>query len=561
MRNTDGKIISIDEVPDGMSGLSCGCICTSCGRDLLACSLNGKVRRYFRHKGLTESLEVEGLRGNCNPVTANETALHQMAKQIIAEEKKVLVPQKFITLSEADVTDLPNHIVNEITPFVFQKAMLVEAESVEVERYLDNFTPDIYIKTKRGELFVEIYVSHPVDEIKKNKATEYGAAMLEIDLREYTQTPISSKSLRKIILYTEGNREWKYYPLSTGAIEKARNYYENLSIVTQYRKSVADEEQRKREQEQKTARRNLKIKHLFEPQIYALELNRLRNNDKFVEFWKNNREPNWFSFDEYYLKYQKVPFFIDIPITGEMIFKCDRRIWQSAIFNRYIYGRTKDNSSFNIEKIYDVLSSAFRIEVDFDLSYKLSNPLEENGFIHLRHHVVNKYMDYLETIGFIITLNRSKYCWKTVQAKKTIEAPNKNAADQLISALKFVDQYSPDIDRLIDERMIAYYEEIEKKKQEARARILAEQGQRILEEKQKKEAEKQEMLDRIPVRERIEQKQKYELGLQYVSSFDFSERINRYDQFGERWVRCARCNQIKRVDEMVEYRFGISIHT
>ena len=181
-------------------------------------------------------------------------------------------------------------------------------------------------------------------------------------------------------------------------------------------------------------------------------------------------------------------------------------------------------------------------------------------------------MDYLETIGFIITLNRStldnQYCWKTVQAKKTIEAPNKNAADQLISALKFVDQYSPDIDHLIDERMIAYYEEIEKKKQEARARILAEQQQRILEEKQKKEAERQEMLERIQVRERIEQlehkkrieqqkKQKYELGLQYVSSFDFSERINRYDQFGERWVRCARCNLIKRVDEMVEYRFGI----
>ena len=101
IRNTDGKIISIDEVPDGMSGSLCDCICASCGRELLACSLSGKVRRYFRHKGVNENLEVEGLRENCNPIQANESALHKMAKQILSEAKMIVVPCKTITATEA----------------------------------------------------------------------------------------------------------------------------------------------------------------------------------------------------------------------------------------------------------------------------------------------------------------------------------------------------------------------------------------------------------------------------------------------------------------------------
>ena len=130
IRNTDGKIISIDEVPDGMSGSLCDCICASCGSDLLACSLNGKVRRYFRHKGLTESLEVEGLRGNCAPIQANESALHRMAKQILCEERKITVPCKTIAATEAGITDLPQEIINKIPHFELHNTKVIEAELV-----------------------------------------------------------------------------------------------------------------------------------------------------------------------------------------------------------------------------------------------------------------------------------------------------------------------------------------------------------------------------------------------------------------------------------------------
>ena len=102
VRKIDGEIISIDELPSYMVGLTCECVCASCGKDLQACSLSGKVRRYFRHHNDVRDGSGSGGNGNCNPVTANETALHQMAKQIIAEEKKVLVPPKLITLSKQE---------------------------------------------------------------------------------------------------------------------------------------------------------------------------------------------------------------------------------------------------------------------------------------------------------------------------------------------------------------------------------------------------------------------------------------------------------------------------
>lgn len=81
IRLSDGKAVSINEIPDNMFGLACECVCVSCGKVLQACSLNGKVRRYFRHhKGIDDI--------NCDALTANETELHKMAKEIIEVEKK-----------------------------------------------------------------------------------------------------------------------------------------------------------------------------------------------------------------------------------------------------------------------------------------------------------------------------------------------------------------------------------------------------------------------------------------------------------------------------------------
>ncbi len=569
-RNTDNRIISIDEVPVNMKGLLCDCVCAHCGKDLQACSLEGKVSRYFRHDNGSKKDIGHDWISNCNPITANETALHKMAKQIIAEEKRVLIPHKDISMSEAGIDDLPEEISRRIPRFEFQKAMTLYAETVELEKRLETFSPDILLKTKKGELLVEIFVSHQVDNDKKIKAREYGSAMLEIDLREFAQTPISSNELRDILMDSTSNRRWIFYPLTMNAIAQAKLFYEENELIKAYRKLILDEIKKSQREEYNRKRLNEKIKGLFEPENYGAKLKELRNDFSFCEFYKAHRKSFWFNFAWYYKTHKRVPFFIDIPISGEMIFQCDRRIWQSVIFNRYVYGRKEVGASFNIANIYDALKDDYGIAVDYDLSYKLINPLDEEKSIWLRREVIDKYMNYLETLGFISfedDLYHEDGRWASTNIIKTIDPPRKQASGWLQYVIKKVNPYSPNISRLIDEKMDEYKEILVQELIEERNQRIAERERKIKEaneryEAQMRERAKQEEEERQ--RELLLQKQReeerikvqYTNGLHDVESLDFSLPKARYDRYGYRWAKCIVCNCIKRDDELVSYQFG-----
>lgn len=552
IRASDGKIISVDEVPQNMSGLACGCICAYCKRQLQACSLNGRVRSYFRHHSENRSNNLAEQTIYCNANIANETALHKMAKQIIAQEKKIYLPCKNITVREAGIKDLPQKVENDIPCFELREAHMIEAQSVELEKRLDNFTPDIVFTMGQRELLIEVFVSHRVDEDKRQKAEKYGSAMLEIDLSSFSGNPISSEKLRDILLGEEKHRKWIYYPLSAKFIERARSYYESTDIVKRYR----EECEKKKREELDRKRRNYKIKNLFNEKVYVNELKRLRSDKKFLEFYKNNRKSYWFSIKNI----EEIPFFVDIPITGEIIFKCDRRIWQSILFNRYIYGRKEDNASLNVESMFDVLIKDYQVQVDYDLSFKLDNPLYEEQTIFLRNDVIDKYMQYLETLGFIAPSNLIEYNWKTVKARRTIIPPNKEAANELQFALNKVDLYLPNIDRLIDEKMRNYFIEKHRKEMEIAKQTEKERIQRLEEERQQKlkeEAARKEKqrLECIKQEEKLKQ-EKYEMGFLQVKDIDFAKKENIYDRDGNRWVKCIHCNQIKQEHEMLVSQYG-----
>ena len=556
IRTSDGKIISVDEVPQNMPGLTCGCICAYCKRQLQACSLNGRVRSYFRHHSENRSNNLEEQTIYCSANIANETALHKMAKQIIAQEKKIYIPCKNITVKEAGIKDLPQKVENAIPCFELREAHMVEAQSVEVEKHLDDFTPDIVFTMEQRELLIEVFVSHRVDEDKRQKAEKYGSAMLEIDLSSFSGNPISSEKLRDILLGEEKHRKWIYYPLSAKFIERARSYYESTDIVKRHR----EECEKKIREERDIKRRNNKIKNLFNEEVYANELKRLRSNEKFLEFYKNNSKAYWLSIKNI----EEIPFFVDIPITGEIIFKCDRRIWQSILFNRYIYGRKEDNASLNVESMFDVLIKDYQVQVDYDLSFKLDNPLCKDDSIFLRNDVINTYMDYLETLGFITTPNplgrNNQHYWKTVKARRTGIPPNEEATNELQSALNKVDLYLPNIDRLIYKKMRDYFTEKHRKEMEIAKQAEKERIQRLEEERQQKlkeEAARKEKqrLERIKQEEKLQQ-EKYEMGFLQVKDIDFTKKENIYDQDGNRWVKCKCCHQIKQDYEMLEYQFG-----
>lgn len=456
----DGKPISIADIPVEMKGLRCGCICPDCGKPFEACSLQGKVNRYFRH--YTEKLsDGQGNGGGtgpgCDVDWANESGLHKMAKHIIQHERKVAVPAVEVSLGKLKL-GLPDHIKKGLPPvFEYKKATVLNCMEVELERFISDFKPDAIVKTP-DEYLIEVFARHKVPPEKVKKAAAYGAAMLEIDLSRYMEEPISYEDLRTLIVECFESREWKFHPGSEEALKRAKEYYLAFPAVHGFLKKRAEREKedqaRQAEDErlarievEKKERRTNKITQLLQPENYRKELERLRNDNAFFQRAQRGT-PNDFLF---YRQHHQVPFYIDIPITGEMIFQCDRRIWQGTIFNRYVYKRNPEKDGINIDEVFNALTRDHQIPVDWDLTYKLYVSGENRFFdteYFLRRDVVLSYLGYLEYLGFI-TIGGYRKKWATVHAMRTIIPPDQEAVKRLQAALQKVDTTSPFVDKLI----------------------------------------------------------------------------------------------------------------
>lgn len=144
--NKAGKNMYIDEVPNGKQ---CGCLCAECGGTLVAKN-NGRIKvHHFAHSGGNDSIKC------------SQTALHLLAKEIIAEERIVPVSRN-------------------------GKIEFHSADKIELEKFLDDIIPDIFAVVKNRAFMVEILVSHAVDEEKLNKIKEHKISCIEIDLSDKT---------------------------------------------------------------------------------------------------------------------------------------------------------------------------------------------------------------------------------------------------------------------------------------------------------------------------------------------------------------------------------------
>ena len=140
----DGTAKYIDEVPNGKN---CGCICAECKGELIAKN-NGKVKiHHFAHASGNDSIKC------------SQTALHRLAKKLYVEEKLIPIPKK-------------NNVVFH------------SFDSIEEEKYMEDITPDLYAIIDGRPFIVEIYVTHEVNEDKKQKIVNHHVSTVEVDLSE-----------------------------------------------------------------------------------------------------------------------------------------------------------------------------------------------------------------------------------------------------------------------------------------------------------------------------------------------------------------------------------------
>lgn len=513
---TTGKIVAINEVPkDITERKGWECICPKCGIEITA--RRGDLREdHFAHKHQDISGYHELL---CSAGAANETALHQMAKEILIDEldvgeAKLVVPAVEFFFREANIKNIPHYVLKDVPHKIeYRPSEVLPYTKATAEVWSSGIRPDIIIETPAGEYLIEIRVTHAVSMEKKKIAENRELPVLEIDLSEYAEASIGREDLRELILEGTAHKHWVVRPNSALVLEWGRKYYEGNTPIQQYlaEKAAKEEAQQRR-------------KKLFQSENYAIELKQLEG--------KRVSELDKYSFYRYE---RTLPFFINIPICGEIIFKCDRRVWQGAIFDKFIYNRRPENRGVYVERIILWMKQHQDFfDVDWDL-LKGSSLLRE---------VLNTYLDYLMELGFLSNFTDWNMHY-VVDKSHSLIPPNQEFAENFLSAIVSVDRYLVEIDDLLFIKMKPTRDRLEKEKREMarqkaeleEKRRAEEQAQRAREAAERAEAERAEKMDRAK---------------QMILADDYGEELNSllYDQQGYRLALCTACNNITRAQGM-----------
>lgn len=156
-----GRMVGVKEVANG---INCACVCPSCGAPLVA--RQGKIRTWhFSHAPGHEA---------CGG--GAESALHRMAKQIIAGWDVLELPQREVRVAR---TVCGRDLVRASTLSGYR----FEIRASSVEQQWHGLTPDVLLHGAGEEMLaVEVCVTHYVEERKRARVIELNLPMVEYDL-------------------------------------------------------------------------------------------------------------------------------------------------------------------------------------------------------------------------------------------------------------------------------------------------------------------------------------------------------------------------------------------
>ena len=89
----------------------------------------------------------------------------------------------------------------------------IPVDRVELEKRFDDIIPDIVVYSGDKYFFIEIYVTHPIDDEKLKKLKEKNISTIEVDLSKIKRE-ISVEELSDILLKASDRKSWKYNAVS-----------------------------------------------------------------------------------------------------------------------------------------------------------------------------------------------------------------------------------------------------------------------------------------------------------------------------------------------------------
>ena len=178
----DGVATSIENVE---SGLKCVCICPSCGEPLVAKKGAKRMHHFAHYSG--HSCEY-----------GYETSLHIAAKEILSKANRIMLPAVYI--------QFPN---SPKASELYCESKEIEVERVELEQRFRDVIPDVVIYAGGKQLFLEVYVTHAIDDVKLEKLKKSDISTIEIDLSKIDHS-ISLEELQRILLNDSKEKKWVY---------------------------------------------------------------------------------------------------------------------------------------------------------------------------------------------------------------------------------------------------------------------------------------------------------------------------------------------------------------
>ena len=317
-----------DEEKGKYRGLKCNCICAACKRSLVA--KMGEVKApHFAH------YVEKGTILDCSAQKANESGLHQMAKEIVKESTYINLPAIEI---EAEY-DLSRNVNDEkqCEPLHIKDKQTWHFLSAEVEKTCKGFTPDVYLHGEKTDLLVEIMVTHPVGDEKKERVKQVGLPMIQIDISDiYNDLEGFSKEiLRRELIDSVEHKHWIYNSLRKKGIEQLERRNRELQgeLEAQIRK---EQERRIKENEEehvsKMWRDSVYYQLMNDKDFYRSCSEKLINDEQTLEEINNLG-----ICDLKFSEVKDIPSYFNIPVFGQIAFNCDRRIWQAILFEKFIY--------------------------------------------------------------------------------------------------------------------------------------------------------------------------------------------------------------------------------
>lgn len=250
--NSANKLVSIDE-PGLLNGRACGCTCPGCGEPLMAKMKGQRITRHFAH--LPGSACKSGY----------ESALHLAVKEILAREKRILLPGCHVSVGSAEgACHYHPHHMEPVAAAKYPRSgfsnfpgRMIEFDEVILERSEGDIRPDIIGIIGGRRLYIEVAVTSFVDEHKMAKLRERCVAALEIDLSDVYKAELgwTWDQLQQLLINESSHTNWLLNPRA----EKAARADQEIR--------AARSAQRKKKDEDDAARKQAWYENNFKPSM------------------------------------------------------------------------------------------------------------------------------------------------------------------------------------------------------------------------------------------------------------------------------------------------------